>query len=59
MTNSLPSATETRYTSWGADSDARWNLFRATVLNGATADKAADVAGIERIPAAPKVEHEW
>lgn len=58
-TNSLPNTDEPRYTSWGTDADARWNLFRASIQAGASVDSAADRAGIERIPAAPAVEFEW
>lgn len=46
-------------TSWPAEDGARWNAFRSAVRSGASADDAADHAGLDRIPAAPKVEFEW
>lgn len=46
-------------TSWDAEGGVRWNTFRTAVKSGTSADRAADIAGIERIPAAPKTEFEW
>lgn len=40
--------TEPRTTSWSAESDARWNLFRTLVQQGMDPDAAADRAGLER-----------